>query len=128
MMARSINRDRKLINQDLLLKVDAVCRDVTDHLPSGYRLAIFEGWRDPRQQKALVDAGVSKTLHSRHNIRPAQAVDLMFQKKNLLLQWKWLSWKDVSDRWLRWLMSSKRSHGLAARGLDWDKPHCQIID
>ena len=125
-MYRTINREQRLVSARLMSKVRAVIDDVDGHLPAHYRLAFFEGWRDPRDQAQLVKEGVSKTFNSKHCQSPARAADLMFQHENAAGIWTWVDWKEIVQQWKAWLLSAKRAHNVARAGLDWDSPHCEL--
>ena len=125
-MSRIINRNPDLVSAKLMSKVRAVIADVDGHLPTGYRLELFEGWRDPRDQADLVKAGFSRTLRSKHSISPARAADVMFQHQLKDGSWKWLAWSVVAELWKRWIHNSKIAHRVSRDGLEWDTPHCEL--
>ena len=126
----AVNANLDCLEPRLKRKVLAVVADVNAWLENngfaGWQLGVFETSRTLAQQKVYLARGTTHTLKSKH-IPDAQGVvhaaDVVFVSP----QGNW-SWGNGGHdpRWGA-VMNAKKAHNVAAKGLEWDKPHCQDL-
>lgn len=105
----------------LLRKVLAVLSDIRCRLPDGWELDIYETYRSPQRQLKLYRSGVSKVKFGKHNLKPCEAVDIVFKYNG---SWTWNAPILFGKPGWTVVENCKALHNL--RIISWDKPHCEL--
>jgi peptidoglycan L-alanyl-D-glutamate endopeptidase CwlK len=123
MSAEEINRDIKLIHPELVKFYNSFSVELKTKHNKDFR--IFEGHRTPERQKKLFRQGFSKTLNSKHLLKPSNAIDV------IEFPWSWAGFI-VSKEYLNFVTSFLSNEKF--KNIEWggswknfkDFPHFQI--
>ncbi len=121
-VSAKVNRDMSLVHKDLQEIVKKVRNEINPLCPSGWSLEVFETYRTKERQRKLVNEGKSKTMNSKHCLKPTRAVDLVWKHNG---NWTWKDPKLTNGKkgWA-YLEELKKKYNL--RIIRWDKPHLEL--